>query len=251
MIGQPAPLLLADALPVLEGIAAAATLAAAAIAGFAAWTARQSFVSQTATAAKQLELADRQLHLVNDQAAQQRETDQTMRGHASMTLLLRFRDQWDGETMRRFRSRLAQATLAVHDSPTASLDPEAQVALDEIGNFVELVGYCTTRGLLFEDDAWQEFSDVWEVYWQEYGERLRPPAGDTTIFENANWLLGRFRARAPEPHTPVSPAELADFWVTEKNRARVEEGLLGQSPGRLGDAGAEALQAMSRGIVSS
>ncbi len=238
MIGQPAPLLLADALPVLEGVAAVATLAAAAIAGFAAKVARQSFLSQKATATKQLELADRQLHLVNDQAARQQETDQTMRGHASMTLLLRFRDQWDGETMRRFRARLALATLGLRDSPKASLDPEAQVALDEIGNFIELVGYCTKRRLLFEDDAWQEFSDVWEAYWQEHGERLRPSAGDPTLLENAVWLLERFRARAPEPHAPVTPAELADFWVTEKNRARVEERLLGQPPGRPEDAGA-------------
>lgn len=121
----------------LQAIANASLVVAAVIAGLAALIARQSFMSQEGT-------AHRQLALANEEAARQVAADEHERHHKSMNLVLKFIDDWNADKMLRWRSELAVGLLEQLDG-TGPLSDDARVALGEVADFIDLVGYASSR----------------------------------------------------------------------------------------------------------
>jgi uncharacterized membrane protein len=208
----------------LQGLANAAIVLALAVTAWAALIARRNFESQRTTAQQQLVLAERQLVLANEESVRQKASDRNSRRHASMTLLLEFTAQWQADKMLRLRSQLAAGFIRKRDHK--KVPATARVALLEIGNFIDRVGYCVRHDLVDVRDAWNEFSEPWEIYWAEAGALVEPSLVAQTEWENATWLIDKFKARERAGGLTLSDQGIRIFLVNESNVAVVEERVL-------------------------
>jgi hypothetical protein len=203
--------------PWLQAVANLAIVIAAVFAGWAALIARGSFKSQKSAADRQLELADK--------------TDGSTRHHASILLLWRFKDEWESDTMLRWRSELAEGLLKRHDEGSNELIPKSRLALGVLANFIDFAGYCARNNLLFVSDAFTKFAYYWELYWFDCMDVVKPKPGNVAgLWEDANWLMNEF-AKLEEGGVALSlPGDqIVKFLLGERDIARVEKTVLAEA----------------------
>jgi hypothetical protein len=104
-----------------------------------------------------------------------------------MDCLFRLIEAWDGEAMRRRRTRAAEA-LSHHSEPTFSQ------SVFDIANHFELVGFLVFEArVVSETDAWGSFSTWAAPYWHLMQRLLAPQlADDPTLWERYAELVAAF-----------------------------------------------------------